>query len=62
MMNVPRDKLSKVLALLPALQRPTISELAEGNWVDVNTILDERKKTGNLACELVLSMLGTSVF
>ena len=41
MMNVPRDKLPKVLSLLPALQRPTISELANGGWVDVNTILDE---------------------
>ncbi len=41
MMNVPREKLPKVLSLLPALQRPTISELADGSWVDVNTILDE---------------------
>ena len=41
MMNVPREKLPKVLSLLPALQRPTISDLADGGWVDVNTILDE---------------------
>ena len=41
MMNVPRDGLHKVLSLLPALLKPTISELADGGWVDVNTILDE---------------------
>lgn len=41
MMNVPRSALSKVLALLPALQKPTVSDLADKGWVDVNTILDE---------------------
>ena len=41
MMNVPRDKLPAVLAILPALQNPTISDLADKSWVDVNTILDE---------------------
>ncbi len=41
MMNVPRAKLKQVLALLPALQQPTVSSLADENWVDVNTILDE---------------------
>ena len=41
MMNVPRASLAKVLALLPALQQPTVSDLADKGWVDVNTILDE---------------------
>jgi len=41
MMNVPRTSLSRVLSLLPALQRPTISSLADEDWVDVITILDE---------------------
>ena len=41
MMNVPRGRLAKVLALLPALQKPTVSDLADQDWVDVNTILDE---------------------
>lgn len=41
MMNVPREALRQVLALLPALQTPTISSLADDYWVDVNTILDE---------------------
>jgi ATP phosphoribosyltransferase len=41
MMNVPRASLQRVLALLPALQQPTVSGLADEAWVDVNTVLDE---------------------
>ena len=41
MMNVSRQSLGKVLALLPALQKPTISNLADEAWVAVNTIIDE---------------------
>ncbi len=41
MMNVPRDSLQKVLSLLPALLQPTISDLADKGWVDVNTIIEE---------------------
>src|SRR5262249_42746187 len=42
MLNVYVKDLDAVLALLPALQRPTISPLADGNWVAVNTIIEER--------------------
>ena len=41
MLNVRRSDLDKVLAILPALQNPTISSLSDFNWVDVNTIIDE---------------------
>lgn len=41
MMNVPRDQLKQVLSLLPSLQNPTISSLADEAWVDVITVLDE---------------------
>ena len=41
MMNVPREKLQQVLSLLPALQNQTVSDLADKDWVDVNTILEE---------------------
>ena len=41
MMNVPRDHLKQVLSLLPSLQNPTISNLADEAWVDVITVLDE---------------------
>jgi ATP phosphoribosyltransferase len=42
MLNVRRADLQKVLALLPALQRPTISSLSDEEWVAVNTIIEER--------------------
>ena len=42
MLNVRQGDLSKVLALLPALQRPTISSLSDAEWVAVNTIIEER--------------------
>jgi ATP phosphoribosyltransferase len=41
MMNVRKGDLVKVLAVLPALQKPTISALSDPDWVDVMTILDE---------------------
>jgi ATP phosphoribosyltransferase len=42
MLNVRRGDLDGVLALLPALQRPTISSLSDTEWVAVNTIIEER--------------------
>jgi ATP phosphoribosyltransferase len=42
MLNVRRTDLDGVLALLPALQRPTISALSDADWVAVNTIIEER--------------------
>ena len=41
MMNVPREDLERVLAILPALQNPTVSSLSDPDWVAINTILDE---------------------
>ncbi len=41
MMNVPRDSLQQVLSLLPAMQNPTISNLADDDWVDVISVMDE---------------------
>jgi ATP phosphoribosyltransferase len=41
MLNVHRDHLPAVLAVLPALKRPTISNLSDDDWLAVNTILDE---------------------
>ena len=42
MLNVRAGDLASVLALLPALQRPTISPLSDNEWVAVNTIIEER--------------------
>lgn len=41
MLNVRRECLSAVLAVLPALKNPTISSLSDEGWLAVNTILDE---------------------
>jgi len=42
MLNVRAGDLAAILALLPALQRPTISPLSDSEWVAVNTIIEER--------------------
>jgi len=42
MLNVRQTDQQAVLALLPALQRPTISALSDSDWVAVNTIIEER--------------------
>ena len=42
MLNVRLNDQAAVLALLPALQRPTISALSDAEWVAVNTIIEER--------------------
>ena len=41
MMNVKREDLPAVLKILPALKNPTISSLADTNFVAVNTIIEE---------------------
>jgi ATP phosphoribosyltransferase len=41
MLNVRRADLEAVLAVLPALRRPTISSLSDDEWLAVNTIIDE---------------------
>jgi ATP phosphoribosyltransferase len=42
MLNVRREDLEKVLAVLPALKRPTISQLSDPEWVAVNTVIEEK--------------------
>ncbi|MGA2420302.1 MAG: ATP phosphoribosyltransferase [Candidatus Acidiferrum sp.] len=41
LLNVHRDDLAAVLAVLPALKNPTISNLSDPAWVAVNTIIEE---------------------
>lgn len=43
MMNVKKKDLDNVLKILPALQKPTISELSNHDWVDINTIIKEKE-------------------
>ncbi|HYK61402.1 MAG TPA: ATP phosphoribosyltransferase [Bryobacteraceae bacterium] len=41
MLNVEKRNLDKVLEVLPALKKPTISPLSDSEWLALNTILDE---------------------
>ncbi len=41
MLNVEQENLDRVLAVLPSLKNPTVSHLSRGNWLAVNTILEE---------------------
>lgn len=40
-MNVSEKDLKKVLKILPAMKKPTISGLSEKGWYDVETVIDE---------------------
>ncbi|WP_231737866.1 ATP phosphoribosyltransferase [Terracidiphilus gabretensis] len=42
MLNVKKDNLNAVLAVLPSLNSPTVSQLNDAEWVAVNTILEDR--------------------
>ncbi len=41
-MNVSKKNLKDVLRILPAMKKPTVSNLSQADWVDVDTILDEK--------------------
>jgi ATP phosphoribosyltransferase len=41
MMNIEAGKVEALLRDLPALRRPTISQLSDERWVAINTIIDE---------------------
>jgi ATP phosphoribosyltransferase len=41
-MNIRKSDLSKVIGIIPALRRPTVSPLADDDWVAVETIIEER--------------------
>lgn len=40
-MNIAERNLKKVISILPAMRKPTISNLSEEGWVAVETIIDE---------------------
>ncbi|MCK5695206.1 MAG: ATP phosphoribosyltransferase [Desulfobacula sp.] len=39
-MNVPEDKIARVVSLLPSLNAPTIASLYQSDWFSVETIVD----------------------
>ncbi|MCM8772534.1 MAG: ATP phosphoribosyltransferase [Candidatus Omnitrophica bacterium] len=42
-MNVEKKNLEKILKILPAIKKPTISHLTDENWYAVETIIDKNK-------------------
>lgn len=40
-MNVPEKSVAAILAVLPALKNPTVSQLSSAGWVAVEVIIDE---------------------
>ena len=42
-MNLPREKVDEVLQILPALATPAVSTLADPSWVDLSTVVEEKK-------------------
>jgi ATP phosphoribosyltransferase len=42
-LNCPKDKISEVIGILPALKKPTISSLSDEGWVALETILKEKE-------------------
>lgn len=42
LMNVPREKLNDVVAILPGIKSPTILPLADENWCSVHTVIEEK--------------------
>src|SRR3989338_5660543 len=41
-MNVKKTDLKKVISVLPALKKPTISSLSEEGWLAIETVIDEK--------------------
>jgi ATP phosphoribosyltransferase len=41
-MNVAREKIDAVLRILPALATPTVATLADPDWVDMSTVVEEK--------------------
>ena len=50
-MNVERSKLGNVVKIIPALKKPTISDLANSDWVALEVVIEE-----HLVRELILQL------
>lgn len=50
-MNVHLDSLDRVIEMLPALRKPTVSNLCEDDWVAIESVVDERT-VRDLICRL----------
>jgi len=41
-MNLRRSDLEKITSLIPALRKPTVSQLSDPDWVAIETIIEEK--------------------
>ena len=41
-MNVKKKDLEKVIKILPAMMKPTVSTLSDDKWCDVDTVIEEK--------------------
>jgi len=41
-MNVRKNKLQHVLNILPAMMKPTVANLSDADWCDVDTVIEEK--------------------
>lgn len=41
-MNVPKDKLTEIISVLPGLKSPTVIPLADKDWCSVHTVLNQK--------------------
>ena len=42
LLNAPKDKLNDIIELLPGMKSPTVTPLANGDWVSVQSVIDEK--------------------
>ncbi len=43
LMNVPNDKIDKVIEILPGMRSPTVLPLAEEGWSSIHTVIEKNK-------------------
>ena len=60
LLNAPKDKLDEIIEVLPGMKSPTVTPLANGEWVSVQSVIAEKHfweiigKLKSLGAELIL--------
>lgn len=42
LLNAPKDKLKEIIEVLPGMKSPTVTPLADGDWVSVQSVIAEK--------------------
>ncbi|MEG1544309.1 MAG: ATP phosphoribosyltransferase [Tannerellaceae bacterium] len=42
LLNAPKEKLNDIIEVLPGMKSPTVTPLANGEWVSVQSVIDEK--------------------